>query len=1119
MSAIRGYDQLMSALAQVRAFWRQRQILQSILWTLAGILALLCLVSLLDNLTQFNTAGRSLCAIAFYTLSLALFSRLVLRSWLADYRDDFFAALAEESNPTLRNRLVCALQLGRGDQRGHSPELIEAIVQDASRVTGDLELTRGLDHRPFRNAAIAVGVAGLITALYATFWTSSFINGASRILLPWAEIAPYTLSQISDKDLTGNTTVREGDSLVITVRVEGEIPSAAMLWRKTAQGSWQDTAMLPDARDRGLFRVEMSSVMEGFSYYIVAGDTRSPTFEVRVVKPPEVLSYRITYSYPSYTGLAPKTLTQDRGEIAALPGTLATLQIHSSKALDRAVLTLEQGQGRNLYPAGNSLPTHLLLTQGADRQSWETKFILGIPTAKLGDIVHPVIDAAAKYQIRLRDTDGFEDRERLRKTWDISATRDLPPRVEILHPNQDLTLSKPDGKISLAVQAIDDYGVDSVRLLYSFKNRGDDAAPHEIKSFQIAGPAQIEPKALQWTWNLAELKLRGGDQIQFWAVAEDRNTVTGPGRRESAKRSLFVISEQMLRDNLKHSLGDYVVVLEQLIRMQTDNRTQTSLLRPDDDAAGRQPAKLFPARVAAQEAIRKLTNELAREMERDGLPIKTVVDELDNLRVGLMAETTKLFEQARDASATKAEEFRVKSLPLQDKIIEQLTAMLKRLQRNEQAKKALERMAKTDKPAFDKTTNILQDLIKNLDKHLKDSTDLASKFERLPKKPMEDLKADPDALKAVKDYDEFKKRTEKWAKDTVNEMTKLPTGFVDDFGLRKDANRIYEEIESKGKQKAEKMEVSLEDLGAGLGTKMKEDLEMWLPDTADNLKWVLEEPLNRKPFKVPEMPLPKALEDLIGDLLQKADEFDKDADDVTSAWGDNLDQAGWGVSDGPISTFSAKGKTGNDQPNNQELSGRSGDGRRGKSTGQMVGDTSRALPGRPTPARVGDEKYEPGALKQEGSQDPNGATGGGKKAGAGRIGLQGGTPPDLTKDVGRLNEKQMGLREKAEQVARKLEEQKLSTVRLREAIELMKPIDTQNRDLRYEDLAKRRREALQKLRAAFGEIDPTATSINRATDLPPEARKELLQGHDEGYPPGYEELLKNYYKKLSSDGK
>src|SRR5260370_38628503 len=251
--------------------------------------------------------------------------------------------------------------------------------------------------------------------------------------------------------------------------------------------------------------------------------------------------------------------------------------------------------------------------------------------------------------------------------------------------------------------------------------------------------------------------------------------------------------------------------------------------------------------------------------------------------------------------------------------------------------------------------------------------------------------------------------------------------------------------------------------------------------------------MNKKPMKIPEMPLPKALQDLIGELLQKADEFDEDADDITSAWGDNLDQAGWGVSDGPISSFSAKGKTGNDQPNNMEVSGRSGDGRRGKSSGQMVGDTAKALPGRKTPARVGNEKDEPGKLKAGGQEDPNGATGGGKKAGAGRQGLQGGSPPDVVRDIGRLSAKQAGMREKMEQVARKLEGKGVSTTRIKEGIALLKSADKDLVDRRYQDAAKKRREAMQRLRGAFGELDrSTAAQLNRARDRPPQRRNDQL---------------------------
>src|SRR5205085_10938156 len=149
-------------------------------------------------------------------------------------------------------------------------------------------------------------------------------------------------------------------------------------------------------------------------------------------------------------------------------------------------------------------------------------------------------------------------------------------------------------------------------------------------------------------------------------------------------------------------------------------------------------------------------------------------------------------------------------------------------------------------------------------------------------------------------------------------------------------------------------------------------------------------------------------------------------------------------------------KTGNDQPNNMEVTGRSGDGRRGKSSGQMVGDTSRALPGRKTPARVGNEKYEPGQLKAEAQEDPNGATGGGKKAGAGRRGLQGGTPPDVVRDIGRLSAKQAGMREKMEQVARKLEGKGVSTVRLRQGIKLLDEAGKDLTDRKYTDASEKR---------------------------------------------------------------
>jgi len=169
---------------------------------------------------------------------------------------------------------------------------------------------------------------------------------------------------------------------------------------------------------------------------------------------------------------------------------------------------------------------------------------------------------------------------------------------------------------------------------------------------------------------------------------------------------------------------------------------------------------------------------------------------------------------------------------------------------------------------------------------------------------------------------------------------------------------------------------------------------------------------------------------------------------------------------------------------------------------------------------VGSEPYEPGKLKVEAQEDPNGATGGGKKTGAGRRGLQGGNPPDVTRDIGRLSAKQSGMREKMEQVARKLESARVSTTRLREGIKLLEAADKDLKSGRYADAARKRREAMQAVRGAYQDLDrSSALDVSRARDLPASLRQDLLQGGEAGYPPGYEGLLRNYYRALSTTEK
>jgi hypothetical protein len=933
MSRAEAYPRLMSALDDVRGQWRRQQLLEGSLLATAGVLGVLVVLIAADNFLHPGTLGRALLATILWGGLLAALGSFVIKRWLEDRRDDFFAALVEQKYPQLHNRLINALQLGRGNQRGFSQELIGAIVQDADRDTADLEMGESVDAAPtWRAAWWAIGVVAVV-ALYATLFSPYFANGFARLLLPAADIAPFTRTQVPGEGISpGNVRVPQGKPVDIRAEVQGVVPATAFVHIRKESESWKKVEMRADTDRPEFFHYTLPNADASFDYYVTAGDGESPSFKVTVVHPPRIAALTVTSQPPKYTGLDAKTEEGTDGRVGGIAGTRVELVLHASKALQEATLLTKEGE-------------RLALEKRDNEQTWGCAFVVWAKDARLsGDIVGRRVIASTTYQIQLRDTDGFDVIDPLWRPIDL--LRDAPPRVELLPPDMAAPVRiKITETLPLRVKAKDDYGLGDVRLMYTVNG---EEQPRTLTTFahKEAKPLLETDDSFGWQLSAAGFRLKAGDRIDCWAEAFDRNTISGspppgPSRTESTRFTFEVLTPPGTSPQDRLEIKDPLRELKAILKLQRENLVDTKESAP------------FDRIVVRQADINSRTQDLATTMDKLGIPPKTMVDALRVLATGLMAETLHLLESGKDAvEPAMKKDFRARSVPVQEKIIAELEAMIDRLARNEEAKKALKKIEKKDPVVFKDITAKIGDLIKNLDQVMKDETELAGKFERMPKRDLKDYK--DDKLKALSELEEKMKKAKDWAKGSVNELAKMMPGFVDDFGLRKDVNSVFEEIEKQAqKAKAEKLEVSLEDMGVGLATKMKEDLELWLPDAADNLKWVLEEPLNKKPTKIPEMPLPKALEDLVGDLLQKAEEFDEDADDITSAWGDNMDQAGWGVGDGPISFFSAKGKTGNDLPNANEVSGRSGDGRRGKSSGQMVGETARGLKGRPTPARVG----------------------------------------------------------------------------------------------------------------------------------------------------------------------
>ena len=1063
------YLQLLDHVQLVRRMWRVRRVTEGLLLAAALVVAAALVTTMLDQLADFGVAGRWVLALVLYATLIATLWGLAIHPARARHSDDFFAALMERRLPTLGNRLINALQLGR-EEYPRAPRLVEAIVSDGVSAAYDADPAQAVARSALRRNALALAAALIVAIVYATWAGPAARTSFMRVLLPGADIAPFTWTALS-VDLEPGDRVLEGTPFAVTATAAGRVPGEATLHWTDAHDRRRALRMMTGGA--GKFTHTFPALEASIAFHVTAGDARTDVFRVAVDVRPRIDSMTVTYRYPAYAALDDSTIEDFDGHLHGLPATQATLAIHANKPLER--LTLAMGDGRKIAAA----------PAGEHDAAWST-------------VLH--LEGSGAYRMRLRDAQGYE--VEAPTAYTITLERDAPPAVAFTKPGRDLR-RRPDGSVDFAVIAQDDLGLGPVTML----GRVNDATePHAIQSWPNDGAPQRRVD-VTLSQTMKELGLTGGDRLQYWARAVDRNPGVpgksdGPGFAETRRFYLLVLTPEQAAALLEKQLADYAKIIVELIRLQRLNRAETAEAKP-----------AVPL-VSRQSLIRRETLQLADIMDRNAFPGRTIIAELRHLADDPMAQAIVLLESVRDAAGVEAgKTFADRSLSVQDRIIEALEQLLKRLDRNEQTRKYLKKLKKAEPVTHGELTGVLAKMAENLDAFLSDIKELDEKYEKLPKRRDEEDITGED-LAALDDIEHRLDRWKEWFKDSVDAITKLPDGFVADAFLAENFSTIFEEIEKTAAPPTREIATPVEEGAKALAEEVLEDFEMWMPDHKDNVRWVMEEPLEGT-FQVPEAPLPSNLQDIVGDLIEDMEDFDMEADDITGAWGGNM-QVGWGIEDGPISSYSAMGKTGNRLPNASEMGGRSGSGRRGRSSGQMVGDTSRALEGRPTPARLTNEPYESGTPHAEKQLAPRGATGGGKKTGGGRRGLQGGTPPDFVKDMERLAQNQIMLREKLQQVARELGYRGRPLAGVQRALELMKGAEEDYGDLRYDDAARKRKLAIESVRQTESRIGQAVSlSLQKASHLPPEMRREISAGAQQALPEGYEDIVGAYYKALS----
>ncbi len=944
---------------------------------------------------------------------------------------------------------------------------------------------RLLDLRVLALWLVLLGGAGLAWTGYTALAPDRSRNALSRLMLPLADIPPLGAVVIT-LEPAHDLTVGEGSSVSIAVRIaavdHGEIDdlAAPVLLRSDGLGpvpEQLDAAdTVPLVKDSaGIWRAVLSDLRRSCALRAHCAGTWSPSLGLTVLPPPRLTASRFIVTGPAYSGLLNVERSGPPANLTVLPQSMVKLDV----VLERAVPALTWNlSGRRI---------DLQLVDG----HWQGEAL---------------ITTAGPYHLEV-PTDGAATALTIAR-GSVALDSDNPPSAELLTEDRNRFVD-PGGTVALTVTARDDHGLAEVGV--EVKESAATGPGTSEKAWTYLGPPGPATATEQVIIQVDPTRFIAGRSYLVQAVAHDRCGSGQEGR--SAPVVLRVRSIADLSLPKDDPLAAAFALLKQCLTEQIRARgVSGNVLANLDDIRRHQSLAAQAKAMAAAQEVARVTGEQcvnAFSAAKEGATVALLRPLVDTAMPGVRDDATALGDSAEGAARLGGITSR------QDDIIARLTAVLGHLA--ERARDRLDAKKTGDQADLQsRDRERLTSLKDDLERFMQDQQRILDKSRTLADAGNADLSQDEDRI--LGDLASSEQEWAKFLEERLTDFSKNPPQDFSDSSLTSEFNAVWQDIKLAADAldgKKIDLAVPQEQMGLEAAASLVNNLEKWLSDAPDKLKWEMEDAA--QPADIPLAELPKELEDIVGDLLDQEEAMTEDIQDVTSAWMDSLDKgAGWTAADGPISNMSAKGITGNVLPNQQEVGGRSGEGRTGRSSGQMVQDEAVGKGGQETPTRLDQTPFEAGSVKDSSKDSGGGATGGGKQSGFDQEGLRGPTPPpQLQQAMQRLAGKQQQIRQQAEALVLKLRAQHLPSGDVETAVTAMSAVEEAAQRFDARTIRTRHAAALDTLGDARRTVGDGTRLQQERSRLPERIRQGLTQGSRDSVPPGYEDLVGQYFQALA----
>jgi len=412
-------------------------------------------------------------AVLLVALALAALFGLAIPLWHWSHRR--WTRPAERAFPQFEQRLLTFSERDRG---GRDP-FLELLAADTMRVARTADVKEAMPDAVLVTTA-AVGIAAFVTLVWLISAGPGYLGYGAAALWTGPPAAPFYSLHVNP----GNATVRRHADQLVTAEIPG-LPNQPLRIhvRYVSASKWEQTTMQQRPVVPG-FQFLFAGLPEDVEYYIESGSIQTPHFRLRVADIPSVKQIRVTYHHPEWMHLT-DTVEQHGGDLRAVEGTEAQLEIVTDRPLINGLLSLDDGR-------------QIALTQ-----------------ADAGNVYRGAvaIEKDGSYHVATRET---VREQRLSEDYFIQATAVKPPQVAVVRPDRDYRAS-PIEEITLAATADDPFGLSEFALHYSV-NGGPDQVVNLMKPRETGTATKLSGSTLL---SLESLRLMPGDVIGFYAAAKD----------------------------------------------------------------------------------------------------------------------------------------------------------------------------------------------------------------------------------------------------------------------------------------------------------------------------------------------------------------------------------------------------------------------------------------------------------------------------------------------------------------------------------------------------------------------------------------------------------------------